>query len=85
MFTWTIILDVGNLFKYDHLSRIARLHELDKINLEMIPRRPYGQADGTARLSDTLSMEDVDKAQALFFYKTRSLPCVVNGYTPTVI
>ncbi len=85
MRTWTIILDVGDLFKKGHFSRVTGFHELDKINLEMIPRRPYGQADGTARLSYTLSMEDVDKAQALFFYKTRSLPCVVNGSTPTVI
>jgi hypothetical protein len=62
MLTWTIILDLGNLFKYGHLSRVTGLHKLDKIHVEIIPCRPYGQADGAAGLSYTLSMEDVDKA-----------------------
>jgi hypothetical protein len=32
------------------------------MHLEIIPCRPYGQADSTTGLSYTLSMEDVDKA-----------------------
>ena len=85
MFARAIIFHIGNLFKYGHLSRIARLHKLHKIHLEIIAYGPYCQPDGTARLSYTLSMKDMDKAQALLFYETSSLLCVVNSATPTLV
>jgi len=66
MLARTPITDVGDTLNDRHLTGIPGFHKLDKIDLQIIPRRPHGQTNRTGGLSDPLSIVDVNETGGVF-------------------
>ena len=72
VFAGTPVADIGDFFENCNFCRIAGLHELSNIYLEVAACCPHRQTHRPGGFSDPLSIIDVNKAQSLIFDEPRA-------------
>ena len=78
MFTGTPVPNVGDPFENSDFRRGSGLHELNNIDLKVVPGRSDGKTHRPGGFSNPLAIVNMKEAEALFLYESGSFLGIKN-------